>query len=71
MIAAGLGVTLLPALALAAYRHPQVAVHELRPRAARQVSACTVDADPLPPPVALVLDHLTALSAHRVQVGDG
>lgn len=63
MVAAGLGVTLLPALALAAYRHPQVTVHELRPPTARQVSACTVDADPLPPAVALVLAHLTALGA--------
>lgn len=63
MVAAGLGVTLLPALALSAYRHAEIDVHELSPRAARQVSACTMDADPLPPPVALVLDHLTVLTA--------
>ena len=58
MVAAGLGVTLLPALALAAYRHPDVTVRPLRPSAARQVTACTVAADPLPPAVALVFDQL-------------
>jgi DNA-binding transcriptional LysR family regulator len=61
MVAAGLGVTLLPALALAAYRHPDVTVHRLRPSTARQVTACTVAADPLPPAVAVVLDELRAL----------
>jgi DNA-binding transcriptional LysR family regulator len=60
MVAAGLGVTLLPALALAAYRHPDVTVHPLRPSAVRQVTACTVAADPLPPAVALVFEQLRA-----------
>jgi DNA-binding transcriptional LysR family regulator len=72
MVAAGVGVTLLPALALSAYQHPQVVMHELRPPSARQVSACTVDADPLPPAVALVLDHLTAVAAgDRVHLRPG
>lgn len=61
MVAAGLGVTLLPALALAAYHHPDVTVHRLRPSAARRVTACTVDADPLPPAVAVVVEELRAL----------
>jgi DNA-binding transcriptional LysR family regulator len=65
MVAAGLGVTLLPELALAAYRHPQVAVHRLRPTAVRHVTACTVAADPLPPAVAVVLDELRALRRSR------
>lgn len=63
MVAAGLGVTLLPALALAAYRHSDVVVHDLQPPSGRTVSACTVDTDPLPPAVALVLDELTELGA--------
>lgn len=63
MVAAGLGVTLLPALALAAYRHPGVAVHDLEPRSSRKVSACTVDTDPLPPAVALVFGELATLEA--------
>ena len=63
MVAAGLGVTLLPALALAAYRHPDVVVHDLEPRSSRKVSACTVDTDPLPPAVGLVLGELTTLGA--------
>ena len=67
LVAAGLGVTLLPALALAAYRNPGVTVHRLRPAAARQVTACTVAADPLPPAVAVVLDELHALRGDAPQ----
>lgn len=60
MVAAGLGVTLLPELALQAFRHPGVAVCALRSRPTRRVTACTLDTDPLPAAVAAVVDQLTA-----------
>lgn len=58
LVAAGLGVTTLPSLALRAARHPGVAAAPL-PRARRYVYAMTYGEPPDPPATARLLDALT------------
>jgi DNA-binding transcriptional LysR family regulator len=57
LVAAGLGVTTLPALALAAHRHPGVSA-TLLPGPARTVSALVYGDPPDPPPTAALLAAL-------------
>ncbi|HEY9523479.1 MAG TPA: LysR substrate-binding domain-containing protein, partial [Thermopolyspora sp.] len=58
MVAAGLGVTVLPGLALTAHRHPSVTVTEL-PGSTRHVYAATYGEPPDPPATAALLTALT------------
>jgi DNA-binding transcriptional LysR family regulator len=62
LVAAGLGVTTLPALALLAHRNPQVRVARL-PDDRREVTAAVYGAAPDPPPTEALLAHLTAAAA--------
>jgi DNA-binding transcriptional LysR family regulator len=65
LVAAGLGVTTLPGLALRAARHPGVRAAAL-PGARRQVAAHVYGAPPDPPAVSLLLEVLAdASAAHR------
>ncbi|MEU6407145.1 LysR family transcriptional regulator [Microbispora sp. NPDC046933] len=57
MVAAGLGVAILPRLALSAHRHPDVRVSEL-PGSARRVYAATYGEPPDPPAVAALVAAL-------------
>ncbi|MEU8241571.1 LysR family transcriptional regulator [Actinoplanes missouriensis] len=59
LVAAGLGATTLPALALAAHRHPRVRVVPL-PDASRRISVALAGAPPDPPGTAALLTHLRA-----------
>ena len=61
-VAAGLGVTTLPALALAAQRHPGVRV-SVQPDGGRNVFAAVHGQAPDPPPTAALLNHLVAAGA--------
>jgi len=63
LVAAGLGVTTLPALALQAHRHPEIRATPL-PRMARTVDAAVHGKPPDPPATAALLAHLrTATTA--------
>lgn len=62
LVAAGLGVTTLPGLALRAARHPGVRAETL-PGARRHVSAHVYGAPPDPPAVSLLLEVLASASA--------
>lgn len=62
LVAAGLGVTTLPALALLAHRNPRVRVARL-PDDRREVTAAVYGEAPDPPPTAALLAHLTAAAA--------
>jgi DNA-binding transcriptional LysR family regulator len=62
LVAAGLGVALLPGLALRAHRRPDVHATELV-GLRRQIQAATYGEPPDPPAVAAVLDALAAASA--------
>ncbi len=62
LVAAGLGVTVLPALALAAHRNPGVRVAVL-PGAARTVYAATYGEPPDPPGTAALVRQLVAAGA--------
>jgi DNA-binding transcriptional LysR family regulator len=62
LVAAGLGVTTLPGLALRAARHPGVRAEAL-PGARRQVAAHVYGAPPDPPAVSLLLEVLADASA--------
>lgn len=64
MVAAGLGVTVLPRLALAAHRHPDLHLTEL-PGAGRQVLAAVYGEPPDPPATSALLATLTAAAAPR------
>ncbi len=69
LVAAGLGVTALPGLALAAARNPGVRVARL-PDSTRYVLAATYGEPPDPPATAALLAALTdAASGHRGEVG--
>ncbi len=57
MVAAGLGVTVLPALALSAHRHPGVGTREI-PGSTRHVFAATYGEPPDPPATAALLSAL-------------
>jgi DNA-binding transcriptional LysR family regulator len=57
LVAAGLGVTTLPALALSAQRHPAVRVIRL-PRDYRSITVAVLGAAPDPPPTAQLIDQL-------------
>ncbi|GAA3471371.1 LysR family transcriptional regulator [Nonomuraea roseola] len=57
LVAAGMGVTVLPGLALRAHRHPEVTVTEI-PASTRHVYAATYGAAPLPPATAALLRAL-------------
>jgi DNA-binding transcriptional LysR family regulator len=61
LVAAGLGVALLPGLALQAHRRPDVHATELV-GLRRQIQAATYGEPPDPPAVAAVLDALAAAS---------
>ncbi|MGW5260947.1 LysR family transcriptional regulator [Microbispora sp. NPDC004025] len=61
MVAAGLGVTVLPRLALSAHRHPDVRVHEL-PGSTRRVYAATYGEPPDPPATAALVAALLAIA---------
>ena len=62
LVAAGLGVTTLPELALAAHRHPQV--HSARlPGPGRRVFAAAYGQPPDPPATAALLGHLAAAAS--------
>jgi DNA-binding transcriptional LysR family regulator len=62
LVAAGLGVTTLPGLALAAHRHPDITAVRL-PDGARTVLAAVYGEPPDPPATAALLRHLTASAA--------
>jgi DNA-binding transcriptional LysR family regulator len=62
LVAAGLGVTTLPGLALAARRHPEVRVSPL-PRHERTITAAVLGDPPDPPPTAALLGHLARAAA--------
>ena len=62
LVAAGLGVTTLPGLALAAHRHPGVRAIRL-PGMARTTSAAVHGEAPDPPATAALLAHLSAAVA--------
>ncbi|MET8861669.1 LysR family transcriptional regulator [Nonomuraea sp. NPDC004580] len=65
LVAAGLGVTLLPGLALAAHRHPEVRVREV-PGSVRHVYAAVYGEPPHPPATQALLTALTqSLSKSR------
>lgn len=64
MVAAGLGVSLLPGLALEAHRHPDVVVTAV-PGAHRSVHVLSYGQPPLPPAVARVVASLQAVAAGR------
>ncbi|MBX6385531.1 MAG: LysR family transcriptional regulator [Microbispora sp.] len=64
MVAAGLGVTVLPRLALSAHRHPDVRVAEL-PGSARRICAATYGEPPDPPAVAALVGALLTACARR------
>ncbi|MFJ6214406.1 LysR substrate-binding domain-containing protein [Streptomyces sp. NPDC092296] len=66
LVAAGLGVAVLPGLALESVRHTGVAVVELTPPAARQVVALTLPDLAGVPAVELMLDRLTRVAAGRL-----
>ncbi len=65
LVAAGLGVTTLPALALAAHRHPHVRTIRL-PHTARLVSAAVPGRPGDPPAVADLLAHLATAAAETI-----
>ncbi|GAB2640982.1 LysR family transcriptional regulator [Nocardia goodfellowii] len=64
LVASGVGVTLIPRLALAAYRHPGVAAFEI-PGSARHIYAATYGAPPDPPATRALLDALAAVTQRR------
>lgn len=63
LVAAGVGITTLPGLALTAHRHPAVRIEPL-PDDGRLVVAATYGRPPAPLPVQAFLDALTDLAAH-------
>jgi DNA-binding transcriptional LysR family regulator len=65
LVAAGLGVTTLPALALQAARHPGVRA-EVLPGARRRVSALAYGAPPDPPAITLLLEVLASVQPGSV-----
>ncbi|MBO4270976.1 LysR family transcriptional regulator [Microbispora triticiradicis] len=67
MVAAGLGVAVLPRLALSAHRHPDVLTREL-PGPARRVHAATYGEPPDPPATAALV---AALLRAQLGAGDG
>ncbi|GIJ50101.1 LysR family transcriptional regulator [Virgisporangium aliadipatigenens] len=62
LVAAGLGVTVLPELAIAAHRHPRVRTDPI-PGAERTVVAAVYGDPPDPPATAALLRYLTAATA--------
>ena len=62
LVAANLGVTTLPALALLAHRNPRVRVARL-PDDRREVTAAVYGGAPDPPPTAALVAHLSAAAA--------
>jgi DNA-binding transcriptional LysR family regulator len=70
LVAAGLGVTTLPGLALQAARHPGVRAEPL-PGARRRVSALVYGAPPDPPATTLLLKVLADAQARPDATGDG
>ncbi|MFE3453419.1 LysR family transcriptional regulator [Nonomuraea sp. NPDC059194] len=59
LVAAGMGVTVLPGLALRAHRHERVSANEI-PGSTRHVYAATYGAPPLPPATAALVHALRA-----------
>ena len=70
MVAAGLGVTTLPGLALRAHRHPDVHVAEL-PGIRRRIHAATYGEPPDPPAVAAVVAALQEAGTSVSSVASG
>lgn len=68
LVAAGLGVTILPGLTLAAQHHPQVRAVRL-PRQERVISAAVHGEAPDPPATAALLAHLTQAAASALGPG--
>lgn len=68
MVAAGIGVTVLPGLALAAHRDPAVRAEPL-PGSLRRVLALTYGDPPDPPATVALLDALGAAAAEAAPVG--
>lgn len=62
LVAAGMGATTLPALALGAHRDPRVRVVPL-PGAGRRISVAVLGELPDPPATAALLDHIRAAAA--------
>lgn len=58
LVAAGLGVALLPALALAAFRHPGIVIRRPSPALSRVVSAVVLGGSRRPPAIAAALTAL-------------
>jgi DNA-binding transcriptional LysR family regulator len=69
LVAAGLGVTILPELALRAARHPGIRSVPL-PGASRQVLALTYGEPPDPPAVCQLLDVLSLAAGHPPAAAD-
>ena len=59
LVAAGMGVTIIPGLALRAHREPDVPAVEL-PGSIRRIYAATYGEPPDPPATAALLEALTA-----------
>ena len=70
LVAAGLGVTTLPGLALRAARHPGINAAPL-PGAHRYVYAMTYGEPPDPPATTRLLDALTITAQHAQRSPDG
>ncbi|MEV8631211.1 LysR family transcriptional regulator [Streptosporangium sp. NPDC051023] len=64
LVAAGIGVTVLPGLALHAHRHPKVTTVEL-PGSTRHVYAATYGEPPSPPATAALLAALTSAAPRK------
>jgi DNA-binding transcriptional LysR family regulator len=62
LVAAGLGLTTIPGLALRAHRHPDIVANELR-GSTRHVYAATYGAPPDPPATAALLTALADAAA--------
>ncbi|GHH68618.1 LysR family transcriptional regulator [Streptosporangium violaceochromogenes] len=62
LVAAGVGVTVLPGLALRAHRHPRVSATEL-PGSIRRVYAAVYGAPPIPPATAALLSALSSVAS--------
>lgn len=71
MVAAGLGIALLPDLALRAYVRADVTTAELRPRFFRRVTVSTLDVTPQAPSIQAVLKALERATAPRTRTTVG
>jgi DNA-binding transcriptional LysR family regulator len=70
LVAAGMGVTTIPGLALRAHRHPAVTATKLR-IPSRQIHAATYGEPPDPPATSALLDALSKAAADLIETGPG